>query len=200
MTVLNPEINISKKKIINVIVIFLTWIHLTSDYFNVGSCSIMQAKNWKDISPNVIPFIILSAVCSYLLPNTEWQLIISQLYPDLYILFHSVYLDSSTSPYRDWLGPEVANNLPIFTMRSWDDCFQPTTYTQRPQIIISCHFCTERLGKNLQQYNKATLLEFIQWDKTTKMVSLLTQKMRFVCCKSLSCESASLKSRLFSVD
>lgn len=117
-------------------------------------------KNRKDISPNVIPFIILCAVCSYLRPNTEWQLIISTT-SRLINTFpppHSFYLDSSTSLYHDWLGPEVANHLPVFTMRSWDGCFQLTNCTQRLQIIISCHFCTERLGKNLQQYNKATLL------------------------------------------
>ena len=44
--------------------------------------------NRKDIleeetfSPNVTPSIIPSAVCSYQLPNVEWQLIIPQLYPD----------------------------------------------------------------------------------------------------------------------
>lgn len=47
-------------------------------------------KNRKDIleeetfSPNVTLFIIPPSVCSYQLPNTECQLIISQLYPDFY--------------------------------------------------------------------------------------------------------------------
>lgn len=42
--------------------------------------------------------------------------------------------------------------------------FPTHTDIQKLHIIISCHFCTERLGKNLQQYNQATLLELIQCD------------------------------------
>lgn len=39
--------------------------------------------------------------------------------------------------------------------------FPTNTYIQTLHIIIS-HVCTEQLGKKLQQYNRATLLELIQ--------------------------------------
>lgn len=68
-----------------------------------------------------------------------------------------------------------------FTLIGTNVSNQHIQYIQELHIIISCHFCTE-LGRNLQQYNKATLLELIQCDYYTKMVSLLTQEMRLVCC------------------
>lgn len=124
-------------------------------------------KNRKDIleeetfSPNVIPFIILSAVCSYQLPNIEWQLIISRLYPDLKRLFFSLSLSWLVESFR---GKDFT--LVHYEKLGW--MFPANTYIHTLQIIISCHFCTERLGKNLQQNNKATLLEFIQWDCNNK--------------------------------